>query len=50
MRSWIVILLAVDGAVLVALFAQLSRIEHRLSRLETRPKAKKRSKQESRKQ
>ena len=43
MHSWLMVLLAVDGALLAAVFAQLSRIEKRLGRLEKRPKAKRRS-------
>lgn len=43
MHTWLIVLLAVDGAVLVAVFAQLSRIERRLERLEKTPKSKRRS-------
>ncbi len=43
MHSWILVILAVDGALLVGVFAQLSRIERRLGRLEKRAHSKKRS-------
>lgn len=32
--SWVIVLLSVDGALFLALFALLSRIEQRLARLE----------------
>ncbi len=34
MLTWIIVLLAVDGAFLLAIFALLARIEQRLTRLE----------------
>ncbi|AUW93165.1 hypothetical protein [Sulfobacillus sp. hq2] len=34
--TWVVVLLAVDGAVLLAVFALLSRIEQRLTQLENK--------------
>ncbi|MCL4495695.1 MAG: hypothetical protein M1294_12875 [Firmicutes bacterium] len=34
MMTWIIVLLAVDGAFLLAIFALLARIEQRLTRLE----------------
>lgn len=43
MHTWLIVVLAVDGAVLIAVFAQLSRIERRMARLEKAPKSKRRS-------
>ena len=43
MNNLVIVILAIDGALLLAVFAQLSRIERRLAKLESRPQAKRKT-------